>query len=92
MGITISYWIGTIAWKDYGVCWLSWWLASTLAHLIFTPPILLLKELGWQQIFASLNRAMGWTFESSAIVVFTAAIVWIDFFMAILWLTFSLRF
>lgn len=80
MGITISYWIGTITWKDYGVCWLSWWLASTLAHLIFTPPILLLKELGWQQIFASLKRAIGWTFESSAIVVFTAAIVWIDFF------------
>lgn len=43
LGITISCWIGTIPWPAYGVCWISWWLASALAHLIFTPPIILLQ-------------------------------------------------
>ncbi|MGM3306858.1 MASE1 domain-containing protein [Anabaena sp. WFMT] len=43
MGITASCLMGTIPWNSYGICWLIWWLTSALAHLIFTPSLLLWK-------------------------------------------------
>ncbi|TAD75310.1 MAG: diguanylate cyclase [Oscillatoriales cyanobacterium] len=47
LGITFACWIGTIPWPQYWICWVSWWLASALAHLIFSPPMLLFKKYYW---------------------------------------------
>ncbi|MBK1987860.1 diguanylate cyclase [Sphaerospermopsis aphanizomenoides BCCUSP55] len=47
-GITASSLIGTIPWSSYGVCWLHWWLASALAHLTFTPTLLLIPNFNWR--------------------------------------------
>ncbi|MFM7888235.1 MAG: MASE1 domain-containing protein [Pseudanabaena sp.] len=43
-GITSLCISGIITWKDYGISWLTWWLASAIAHLIFTPTLLLWKN------------------------------------------------
>ncbi|HEY9620906.1 MAG TPA: diguanylate cyclase [Crinalium sp.] len=45
LGITAWCWTGVVPWSSYGVSWLTWWLASGLAHVIFTPPFLL-----WQNV------------------------------------------
>jgi diguanylate cyclase (GGDEF)-like protein/PAS domain S-box-containing protein len=45
MGITTSCVIGTIPWSKYLISWVTWWLASALAHLIFTPPLILWQDL-----------------------------------------------
>ncbi|MBV5261229.1 diguanylate cyclase [Synechococcus moorigangaii CMS01] len=44
IGVTSVAMAGRMAWSDYGLNWFTWWLASTLAHLIFTPVILLGKD------------------------------------------------
>lgn len=77
MGITISCLIGTITWKDYLTCWLSWWLASALAHLIFSPPILLLKDKRSLQLLKSFQQREleGWMVISAMVLI-----IWIDFF------------
>ena len=77
MGITISCMIGTIKWQDYMTCWLSWWLASALAHLIFSPPILLLKETRVSDFLGNFKRQ---NLEGWLIIGSTLLIVWIDFF------------
>lgn len=61
LGITISCVIGTIPWNQYWICWISWWLASALAHLIFSPPILLFKRRYWLHRRQYLKR-YGWDF------------------------------
>ncbi|TAF09825.1 MAG: diguanylate cyclase [Nostocales cyanobacterium] len=48
IGITGYCWMGTIPWSSYGVCWLTWWLASALAHLTFTPTLLLFSNFNLQ--------------------------------------------
>ncbi len=35
---------GLASWNNYGISWLTWWIASALAHLIFTPTILLYNK------------------------------------------------
>lgn len=47
LGITTHCIVGAIPWQDYGITWLAWWLASALAHLVFSPPLLL-----WQEFMA----------------------------------------
>ncbi|MBD2177456.1 diguanylate cyclase [Pseudanabaena sp. FACHB-1998] len=43
-GITSLGLSGLISWNSYGISWTTWWLASALAHLIFTPTLLLWKN------------------------------------------------
>ena len=47
LGITSLCLTAIIPWSAYVVSWLTWWLASAIAHLIFTPTLLLFKEF-WQ--------------------------------------------
>ncbi|MBD1823448.1 diguanylate cyclase [Cyanobacteria bacterium FACHB-DQ100] len=46
IGITSTCSVQLTPWIDYGVAWLTWWLASMLAHLLFTPPLLLWRSNG----------------------------------------------
>jgi PAS domain S-box-containing protein len=43
-GVTSLYFAELIKWNEYEISWLTWWLHSALAHLIFTPTLLLYKE------------------------------------------------
>ncbi len=43
-GITSLCISGLVTLGDYGLSWVTWWLASALAHLIFTPTLLLWKD------------------------------------------------
>ncbi|GAB4343693.1 MAG: hypothetical protein Fur0042_06940 [Cyanophyceae cyanobacterium] len=45
LGVTAYCAVGMISWRDYGTSWTSWWLASALAHLVFSPPLLLWRDL-----------------------------------------------
>lgn len=45
LGVTVHCAVGVISWRDYGTSWTSWWLASALAHLVFSPPLLLWRDL-----------------------------------------------
>ncbi|AMA08619.1 sensor domain-containing diguanylate cyclase [Picosynechococcus sp. PCC 73109] len=44
IGVTSIVFAERMEWGQYGLNWFTWWLASTLAHLIFTPVILLGKD------------------------------------------------
>ncbi len=44
IGITSLCLAGLVPWNNYCVSWLTWWIASAIAHLIFTPTILLYKK------------------------------------------------
>ncbi len=44
IGMTSLCLAGLVPWLNYGVGWLTWWIASAIAHLIFTPTILLCKK------------------------------------------------
>ena len=45
MGVTALYVIvQSSPWDSYGISWLTWWLASALANLLFTPLLLLWKR------------------------------------------------
>ena len=44
IGITSICLEGLVPWNNYGINWLTWWIASSLAHLIFTPTILLYEK------------------------------------------------
>lgn len=53
-----------IPWTGYGDAWLTWWLASMLAHLLFTPPLLLWRsksswKLGSRSQFCGMILALG---------------------------------
>lgn len=44
-GVTALYlFVQSSPWDRYGISWLTWWLASTLANLVFTPLLLLYKQ------------------------------------------------
>ncbi|WP_055077408.1 diguanylate cyclase domain-containing protein [Pseudanabaena sp. 'Roaring Creek'] len=45
LGVTSLCVAGVIKWHGYGISWVTWWLGSALPHLIFTPTILLWKNL-----------------------------------------------
>ena len=44
IGITSVCLAGLVPWPNYGISWLTWWIASAIAHLIFTPTILLCNK------------------------------------------------
>jgi integral membrane sensor domain MASE1 len=41
IGITSLCLLQVLPWKTYATCWLTWWLASVVAHLLFSPPLLI---------------------------------------------------
>jgi diguanylate cyclase (GGDEF)-like protein/PAS domain S-box-containing protein len=41
LGITSLCLLQALHWKTYATCWLTWWLASVVAHLLFSPPLLI---------------------------------------------------
>ncbi len=53
IGITSLCLAGLVPWPNYGISWLTWWIASAIAHLIFTPTILLYKK--FQKVEHPLN-------------------------------------
>ncbi len=55
LGITSLCISGLITWEGYGISWLTWWLASALPHLIFTPTLLLWKD--FRQTYQQKNLA-----------------------------------
>lgn len=61
IGVSTLFCLGSITSGDYTISWINWWLASGLAHLLFTPTLLLYrkKELknfkaGWSEIILVL--------------------------------------
>ncbi len=44
LGVTAGAIAQLVAWQNYGSSWVTWWVASALAHLIFTPPLLLARS------------------------------------------------
>jgi diguanylate cyclase (GGDEF)-like protein len=44
IGITSLCLAGLVPWNNYYISWLTWWIASAIAHLIFTPTILLYNK------------------------------------------------
>lgn len=44
LGVTTLWAIEVLPSTSYGISWLTWWLASVLAMLVFTPPLLLWRE------------------------------------------------
>lgn len=44
IGISSLLWLGSIALDNYTVSFINWWLASSLAHILFTPTLLLWKK------------------------------------------------
>ncbi len=68
-GITAFCFVQVFPWSSYGISWITWCLASTLANLLFTPPLLLwgrqslLKlEVHWQEgiLISGLVMCLGW--------------------------------
>jgi diguanylate cyclase (GGDEF)-like protein len=57
LGVTIHCIVGVIPWADYGSAWTAWWLASALAHLIFSPPLLLWRDVLERDRHQPLSRA-----------------------------------
>ncbi len=72
LGITSISIAGLIPWHSYGISWLTWWLASALAHLIFTPMILLWKNFGRSNTKINL-------WEIGAVLLFLASFSWLSF-------------
>lgn len=50
LGITSLCLAGLVSWDTYGISWTTWWLASALPHLIFTPTILLWQNFSFNKI------------------------------------------
>lgn len=44
IGVSTLFWIGSITIEDYSISLINWWLASGLAHLLFTPTLLLWRK------------------------------------------------
>lgn len=66
LGITGLGLIGSLPWTNYGISWLTWWLASVMAHLLFTPPLLLghqwarnAKTTRWGEATLILGLSLG---------------------------------
>jgi diguanylate cyclase (GGDEF)-like protein len=47
IGITSLCLVQSTPWENYGFSWLTWCLSSTLANLLFTPPLLLWQRQSW---------------------------------------------
>jgi diguanylate cyclase (GGDEF)-like protein len=61
-----------IPWNSYGISWLTWWLASALAHLVFTPTILLWKN--YWQVYRHRNL-----WEIGSMLILFAIVSWSSF-------------
>ena len=72
LGITGLGLIGSLPWTNYGISWLTWWLASVMAHLLFTPPLL----LGHQ--WAKEDKTTRWG-EGILILGISLGLSWITF-------------
>jgi diguanylate cyclase (GGDEF)-like protein len=44
VAINTLFFVGVIVIEQYAISFLTWWLASTVAHLIFTPSLLIYRE------------------------------------------------
>jgi len=71
-GITSLYLTGIISWHSYGISWVTWWLASALAHLIFTPTILL-----WRNYFQKNLQPNLW--EIGLVLWLCVFVSWVAF-------------
>jgi diguanylate cyclase (GGDEF)-like protein len=68
-----SLWVAqVIPWHGYGIGWLTWWLASALAHLVFAPTILLCKDF-WQ---VYRHRSL---WEIGAVLILFEIVIWSSF-------------
>ncbi len=47
IGITSLSLIQSSPWENYGFSWLTWYLSTTVAGLLFTPPLLLWQQQAW---------------------------------------------
>ena len=72
LGITSISIAGLIPWNSYGICWLTWWLASALAHIIFTPMLLSWKDFGKNN--TKLN-----VWEIATVLLFLSLFSWLSF-------------
>ena len=63
---------GLVPWNNYGISWLTWWIASSLAHLIFTPTILLYKK--YRKVERRLN-----IWEVGLVIMSLLLISWVSF-------------
>lgn len=61
-----------VPWQGYGIGWLTWWLASALAHLVFTPTILL-----WKNFWQVYRHRSFW--EIGAMLILFAIVSWCSF-------------
>lgn len=72
LGMTSVCLGGLVSWNRFGISWLTWWLASALAHLIFTPTLLL-----WQKR-VSLNIKHHFS-ELAFVTLLFVVISWLSF-------------
>ena len=72
IGITGHFLTGLISWKNYGICWMGWSFSSALAHLIFTPFLLLLTSFSKREF----QHRIGEKLFLFSIFIF---IVWLTF-------------
>ena len=63
---------GLAHWNNYGIGWLTWWLASAIAHLIFTPTILLYKK--YRKLEYQLN-----IWEVGLVLLSLLLVSWVSF-------------
>ncbi len=61
-----------VPWQGYGIGWLTWWLASALAHLVFTPTILL-----WKNFWQVYRHRSFW--EIGTMLILFAIVSWCSF-------------
>ncbi len=74
-GITSLCITGKIKWDGYVISWLTWWIASAIAHLIFTPTILLWKKTAYQYVQHRLK-------ETILVILLFLCVSWIAFIKA----------
>jgi diguanylate cyclase (GGDEF)-like protein len=72
IGITSFCLAGLVLWNNYCISWLTWWIASAIAHLIFTPTILLYKK--FQKVEARLNP-----WEVGLVTISILLVSWVGF-------------
>ncbi len=72
IGITSLCLAGLVPWNNYGVSWLTWWIASAIAHLIFTPTILLCNKS--RKVECRLN-----TWEIGLVLISLLLVSWVGF-------------
>lgn len=54
IGVSGLLWLGYISMENYNISLINWWLASGLAHILFTPTLLLWKKKEVRSLKATL--------------------------------------